>query len=649
MKGMQKIKRGSGFRGVLNYALANKNGKEKGEVIGGNMSAENARELVAEFNLSGRMREDIQKPVWHNSLRLPADEKLSPETWQLIGDDYMKRMGFSEEHQRIYIMHDEPSGQHIHIIASRISLDGTIYLGRNENLLSTKHIVQLEKDYHLTITKGLSQNASKVIMPAERRLSSGEVGKAERTGIQPARFKLQAIVDTAMAGKPTAVEFVERLALAGVEARPNVNKGTLNGFSFNIEGISFKGSQLGNKYKGTELQKRGLNYEQDRDIKKLKSICATYGDNKDSPEPGKNLARNGEDYAPGNLGTDAITNSKIVQPGAFKRTSPSDYKDNNNHTASGTVSEQIAAWKPKNGVASQEPRNRKAKPGRKTAGNKQEAKRTESTVSNQHMPNNSCTRGINHVNSDSSLEVFSSFDTGNPLADKEIKDIVTKIKNSRIEAASLFNSNLKEIFNQVSLHLSGKAKSNPLARLISISLYSIAAIKRESAKAHTRKIIKNEIDIITQINDGDIGEYDMQLRTGWVREKLEAVERKLKDTWHISYRQKIEIVLAQKMRSLGIPANEAAQAFDREAMTPGDKGELVAKVYTSAEITGEKPTEEQLIKEAHKRYPNLFGRSEHQEQKRQQHHTEKNWQRERLNSQFIQHGPSRHRGHELSL
>ncbi|MFA9343014.1 relaxase/mobilization nuclease domain-containing protein, partial [Escherichia coli] len=78
-----------------------------------------------------QLRPDVQKAVWHNSLRLPKGESLTAKQWFCIADDYMTRMGFSETHLRCYILHDDENGQHIHIIASRVSLDaGKLYLGR---------------------------------------------------------------------------------------------------------------------------------------------------------------------------------------------------------------------------------------------------------------------------------------------------------------------------------------------------------------------------------------------------------------------------------------------------------------------------------------------------------------------------------------
>ncbi|SVZ49304.1 relaxase/mobilization nuclease domain protein [Klebsiella pneumoniae] len=152
---MQKIKRGKSFAGVVQYAL--KPGayhKCDPVVIEGNMLGDSALELIAEFDSSKQLRPDVQKAVWYSSLRLPDGESLSNDQWVNIADGYMKMMGFSDTHLRCYVLHDDSAGQHIHIIASRIDLyAGKLYLGRNENLISTRIISELEIAHGLTVTK----------------------------------------------------------------------------------------------------------------------------------------------------------------------------------------------------------------------------------------------------------------------------------------------------------------------------------------------------------------------------------------------------------------------------------------------------------------------------------------------------------------
>ena len=257
MKGMQKIKRGTGFRGVLDYALD----KDKGELIGGNMSGETPKELAAEFGYSRRVRPDIEKPVWHQSLRLPEGEKIDRDKWVRIADSYMQKMGFNELHQRAYILHDDKAGQHIHIIASRIDLKGNIFYGVHDSMKSTPIIAHLEKIYNLTPT-----NQERDPEELDRkRITAGEKGIKERTGEKTPKEKLQSIIDQATTDKPQLHDFVKRLNSSDVSILPSGKTGTPQGISFELDGIAFKGSSLGKDYAWKQLNEKRIDYDKERD------------------------------------------------------------------------------------------------------------------------------------------------------------------------------------------------------------------------------------------------------------------------------------------------------------------------------------------------------------------------------------------------
>ncbi|EIP1711348.1 relaxase/mobilization nuclease domain-containing protein, partial [Salmonella enterica] len=256
---MQKIKRGKNFAGVVQYALKpGAHHKSDPVVIGGNMIGNLAMDLIAEFNGSKQLRPDVQKPVWHNSLRLPDSESLSNDQWVTIADDYMKRMGFSDTHLRCYVLHDD-DGQHIHIIASRIDIAvGKLYLGRNENLISTRIISELEIVHGLTVTKTASAIAPK--QPKRKRISRNEQMLSERTGHPSPKEALQQILDKSLTDKPDLLTFIKRLEEAEVGWTANIaSTGKMNGFSFEYRDIAFKASQLGKSYSWANLSNR-LNY-----------------------------------------------------------------------------------------------------------------------------------------------------------------------------------------------------------------------------------------------------------------------------------------------------------------------------------------------------------------------------------------------------
>jgi hypothetical protein len=248
MKGQQKISRGVGFRGALNYDIDH----DQPQIVGGNMAGANARELASEFGQSRRIRSDIQKPVWRNSLSLPKGETLDAATWTKIADDYMAELGFLPMHQRVYVLHNKPGQQHVHITASRISLAGRVYLGQNENLKSTRIIHSLEKKYGLTPTLGNTT-------PKPRRTpKKGEIEKSLRTQIKPDRVALADLVDKVLLiDKPKNPESLKTaLAARGVETEFFTENEKIKGIAFRLNGLKFSGSALGQDYKFPRLVER---------------------------------------------------------------------------------------------------------------------------------------------------------------------------------------------------------------------------------------------------------------------------------------------------------------------------------------------------------------------------------------------------------
>jgi hypothetical protein len=269
MKGMRRISRGSGFGGVLRYVAQGK-GREvgHGRLLGGTMVGGNENALSVEFNVIAACRPDIKKPVWHSSLRMPKNEDVTDESWMVITYRYMKKMGWDIEKTQFCVW--KHADEHIHIIANRILCDGTIFYGRNENLRSTQVIHELEKEFCLSVTKGVELTKTGVIaMPAKSLPKKGEIEKSIRTGRKPERLVFQEVIDHVMSTPQTVTSFVEALEASNISVHANIaTTGRMNGFSFGYCGLRFTGSQLGAKYKWESLIKV-LAYEKTRDDSEL--------------------------------------------------------------------------------------------------------------------------------------------------------------------------------------------------------------------------------------------------------------------------------------------------------------------------------------------------------------------------------------------
>jgi hypothetical protein len=266
------ISKGAGFSGLCRYVLDIKKGskgEKEAEVIGGNMAGESYSDVMSQFAAVRRIRPDIKRPVWHCSLSFPPGEKLNNGTLANIADEFMKAMDFSNECPFVVIKHNDKAHNHIHIVASRIGLDGTVWSSRLDVFRALKITQVLEERFNLTKTLGFNENAER------KNLKFSERQMEARTGEAPPKLQLQEIIDEIVATKPTVVDFCEYLEASGVEVRANLaHTGRLNGFSFLVNGVAFKGSNLGKVYTWGQLKDRGVSYEPERDLEGLKRFAA---------------------------------------------------------------------------------------------------------------------------------------------------------------------------------------------------------------------------------------------------------------------------------------------------------------------------------------------------------------------------------------
>lgn len=244
------------------------------------MMLRDAAGLIREFAAARALRPDIKKPVWHQALRLPVDERIAPERCAAVVQDYMARMGFDPAlHQWMAILSNEDGKQHAHIVASRVDLDGRVWLGQNENLISTRITQELERDHGLKLTKGpgLVPGTGKVAAPKERKPKKNEVemyARLERESVgrvrpMPRRQLQRALKQAVEAGASGGglQAFLATAERAGVRVRANLAEtGKVNGLSFETSvGVPFKGSDLGAGLSWAALSKT-VGYDADRDL-----------------------------------------------------------------------------------------------------------------------------------------------------------------------------------------------------------------------------------------------------------------------------------------------------------------------------------------------------------------------------------------------
>jgi hypothetical protein len=261
-----KVMRGAGFRGTLNYVL----GKDDAEQVAGILAGTNGRQLAHEFGALRQLRPDIERPVWHVALSLPPGESLSSERWATVVSDFMGRMGFNDRHGWTCWRHRDTAHDHVHIVASRIAADGSVWLGRHDVRKALQTVSDLEVAHGLQTTKGYSPDTANLM----RIPTKGEIEQAIRTHEQPIRMQLQSAIDNALSDRPSLLGLVDRLEAAGISVRFNMaSTGRISGVSFEYQGVAFKASGLGKQYGWNQLQQR-IDYDQERDHQAIAEHCA---------------------------------------------------------------------------------------------------------------------------------------------------------------------------------------------------------------------------------------------------------------------------------------------------------------------------------------------------------------------------------------
>ena len=249
--------KGRSFRGCVSYVLS----KDGAEMIHTNMLGETVDELSREFGQTRKLKPNLQKCVYHASLSLPEGESLNKDQWGEVSQKYMKEMGFDNS-QFMAVIHKDTEHQHIHIVASRIRLDGTVVSDSNDYKRSEKIIRGFEIEYGLEKVRP----SRDVGISAPTR---GELRKVLNERNPSIKMRLQKIIGDATTEKQSMTSFIEKLETKGVGVIANISEktGHISGISFVLDGELMKGSDLGKSFTWGKLKKKGITYDNIKESK----------------------------------------------------------------------------------------------------------------------------------------------------------------------------------------------------------------------------------------------------------------------------------------------------------------------------------------------------------------------------------------------
>ena len=229
-----KIRKGKGFAGVLGYALGP--GREETHqdphVIASAMLAadlQDPRAIAREMRHVAGRGEGVERPVLHVSLRAaPDDRRLDDAEWAQIAERFTERLGLADC-PWVAVRHAE---DHIHLIASRVSVDGRTVSSHNDYQRAHEAARQAEAEHDLID----ATNRSGLLATVTR----SERDSAKRRRVEPERARLRMAIERVRDQcDGTRLDFERRAREHGVMLRANqASNGKMNGYSFSLEGWS---------------------------------------------------------------------------------------------------------------------------------------------------------------------------------------------------------------------------------------------------------------------------------------------------------------------------------------------------------------------------------------------------------------------------
>lgn len=291
------------FLDTLKYVL----GKEDAAIVDTNMMGTSPHSFNEQFLNTKYTNKAVKRQCAHLIIaianRPDYHEHLSNSQYSYVAREFLRDMGYLPKEraphatsQFVAVRHHDRSHEHLHIIASRIRLDGSLVNDSYDyfnSQVSTRRIAaqlglevtpttneaiasRLKQEYEITVPT--SPNRSKSI----RAINSLHKTPTSKEIIREA-------IGEAIKDSPTISTFIQRLEENNIGVLPKMRGDELLGFTYIHNDVKIAGYQVYKPYSWNKLQsKYGLSYDQGRDSSILQSStkrAIAYISNLSSREP----------------------------------------------------------------------------------------------------------------------------------------------------------------------------------------------------------------------------------------------------------------------------------------------------------------------------------------------------------------------------
>ena len=233
-----KIKKGSGFKGCVNYVL----GKEQAVLLHADgVLTESRGDIIRSFCMQTGMNPDLKKPVGHIALSYSAVDapKLTDEKMVQLAQEYMREMKITDT-QYIIVRHQDREHPHVHIVFNRIDNNGKTISDRNDMYRNEQVCKKLKTKHGLYFAGGKEQ-------VKQHRLKEPDKSK----------YEIYTAVKNEIGKFKNWRQLQERLAEKGITIRFKYKgqTGEIQGVSFSKGEYTFKGSEIDRSFSFSKLDK----------------------------------------------------------------------------------------------------------------------------------------------------------------------------------------------------------------------------------------------------------------------------------------------------------------------------------------------------------------------------------------------------------
>ena len=233
-----KIKKGSGFKGCVNYVL----GKEQAALLHAEgVLVESKQDIIRSFCMQTEMNPCLKKPVGLIALSYSVVDapKLTDEKMVQLAQEYMREMKITDT-QYIIVRHQDREHPHVHIVFNRIDNNGKTISDSNDMYRNEQVCKKLKEKHGLYFAKGKEQ-------VKQHRLKEPDKTK----------YEIYTAVKNEIGKLRNWQQLKEQLTEKGIGIQFKYKGQTdeIQGVSFSKGEYTFKGSEIDRSFSYSKLDK----------------------------------------------------------------------------------------------------------------------------------------------------------------------------------------------------------------------------------------------------------------------------------------------------------------------------------------------------------------------------------------------------------